>query len=443
MRHFSTTLILGAAASLFIPPAIANATSLSIGADYFLRGVAIEERHKTFTDNDYYDQRLQAYLITDLSQDVEATVRVQSITPWGLENSTSALSTRYPDANGDLWVQNAFIRMPNIWKERIILTVGRQPLLWGDGAILSDDELGFNAIRAQIQSPWRRLPFDLDIFTAKIDEGLQTQKDTDLNGAIIGFDRKGVRWEIMGLFETDENSQNYEMGADTSPVVATKIERKIFGVRAKVNLKDAFSRGEYYFQEGDIRRPSSTDITLEGDAFVIGLGGKANTKKIGRFGAILEVATGSGDQAGTINTDEAFRPTFASRWNGLERRGYGNYFASTLSDVYSSTSPFAPATSVNDGLPPGTSGIQTIHFGVDSTPWAKWTLTFDYYQYKAQRNLSGGKELGVEFDYGLIYRYSGLVTAKASTSNFTPGDAYDDATKQDASFSSIELSIKF
>ena len=433
------------------------ATNLSIGADYRLKGVAIEEREKSQPDTDYYDSRLQAYLTTDLSRDVEASIRVQSITPWGLEDSTTPVVSRYPDANGNLWVQNAFIRLPNIWDNKVTVTVGRQPLVWGDGAILSDDELGLNAIRAQVVNPlseirWlgplRSLQFDLEGFAAKINDGLQGDGDADLHGLKLGFDRESVHWEIMGLWENDHQNQMYKMGSSTIPVSVTGIKRQIFGIRGKANLKDAFLRGEYYRQMGDIILGGNTpDTGLKGEAYVIGLGGKANTKKVGRFGAILEIMVGSGDDAGTPGDDETFRPTFASRWDGLERKGMGGYFAATFSDVYSSTNPFANPSSVNDGLPAGMSGIQSIHFGVEATPWAKWTFTFDYYQYKAQRkgetNASAGKELGTEFDYGFIYRYSGLVSVRGATNQFSPGNAFSDDQKQDATLSTIQIDIKF
>jgi len=421
----------------------ASATNLSLGADYRLRAISIEERLTTMPDSQYYEQRLQAYLITDLSKDVEATIRIQSLSPWGLENSTSSLSTRYPDANGDLWVQNAFVRMPNIWKDRITLTLGRQPLAWGDGLILSDDELGFNAVRAQIKSPFRWLPVELDVFSAKIKESLRINQDTDLHGAKVDFDRKSFHWEVMGLFETNKQVQAYNAGASTIPFTASKIERNIYGARAKTRVKDAFIKGEYYIQEGEISRSTQTAIKLGGDAWVIGLGANSRKTKFGRFGAILEFMEGSGDDVETSGDDEAFRPTFTSRWDGLERKGMGRYFASTFSDVYSSTSPFADASSINDGLPEGTSGIQTIHFGVEATPWAKWTFTFDYYTYKALKNLLGSKDLGTEFDYGFLFRYSGLVTLKGNLSDFRPGDAFDPTTKQDASFGSLEVDLHF
>jgi len=213
---FGTILLLGASSEVC-------ATSLSLGADYLLRGVSIKEREKSLPDNSYYDQRLQAYLTTDLSEDVEAAVRIQSINPWGLERSTTSIVSRYPDANGSPWIQHAYVRLPKIWDERVIVTVGRQPLLWGDGKILSDDELGVNALRAQVQSPWRWLPIDLDGFSAKIEESLQQDTDTDLNGLLLGFNKDYVRWEVMGLWEKSSGQQPYEMGAETTTFTATNI----------------------------------------------------------------------------------------------------------------------------------------------------------------------------------------------------------------------------
>ncbi|MFN0118150.1 MAG: alginate export family protein [Elusimicrobiota bacterium] len=425
-------------------PNNSQATSLSLGADYHLKGISITQRDKTLNDLDYYDQRLQGYLITDLSQEVEATIKIQSITPWGYETSTTTLQSRYPNANGQLWVQNAFLRLPKLWKDNIVLTVGRQPLQWGDGSILSDDELGFNAIRAQMKSPWEKLSFDIEGFLAKINESLASKGDKDLYGASIGFDRQALRWEIMGLLEKSDGNQNYENGADTTTFTASKIDRQILGVRVKSNLRDAYVKGEYYLQTGKVKQASGArDVDLSGTGYLFGLGGKSNTSKYGRFGAVVEYAVGDGDKADTPNKDESFRPSFAGRWNGLERKGYGKYYAATFSDAYSPTDPFGEASSQNDGLPAGTSGIQTIKFGVDSTPLPKWTFSFDYFQFKAQKNISGPKELGTEFDYGVVYRYSGLVSAHVSYSQFRPGDAYPQSSRQTANFSSVEVLIKF
>jgi hypothetical protein len=436
----------------------AGATSLSLGADYNLRGVAITQADNTLHGSRYYDQQLQAYLTTDLSKDVEASVRVQSITPWGVEGSSRTIASRYPDANGRLWVQNAYARMPHIWKDRITMTVGRQPIQWGDGRILSDDDLGFDAIRAQVKSPFRRIPFDLEGFTAKIEDGIDRRGDKDLNGVKLGFDSRVYHWEMMGLFENSNGDQDYQVGSSTNAFAASHVKRVIYGVRAITRVKDAYIKGEYYQQAGDVKPSAvgSSDVKLGGSAFVVGVGGKQNTAKFGRFGAVLEYSEGSGDDTNTPGKDEAFRPTFASRWSGLERKGYGHYFAANFSDAYSATQPFADASGSNSGVPGGISGIQTVHFGIDSTPWSQWTFSLDYFQYKGQKsngaialavpagqNHGEGKELGTEFDYGFEYRFSGLVIVRGNMSVFTPGAAYNPDTAQKAKFSSIEMSLKF
>ena len=428
---------------LSIVPSARAANSLSLGADYLLRGVSVKERDKTLPDLQYYDQQLKAYLITDLSKDVEATVRVQSITPWGMESSSTPLTTRYPNSNGNLWVQNAFMRLPSFWENNVIATIGRQPMRWGDGLILSDDDMGFDAIRLQFKSPWQWAPVDFDAFTAKVTETLQTKKDTDLNGLVMGFDRNLTRWEIMGLAEKNRNPGMYEAGAETQPVVATDINRLIYGVRFRVNLRDAFMKGEYYRQGGSISRPGGNDISLGGEAYAFGIGGKQNSPRWGRFGALLEYAVGSGDDPNTKGTDEAFRPTFAHRWSGLERSGWGRYAGATFSDLRSSTAPFADASSTNTGLPTGASGLQTINFAIDSTPWSQWTFSFAYLQFRADKNPGGQRDLGTEFDYGVEYRYSGLVTMRGGYTTFLPKAGFDPVNRRKASMGTLEADLRF
>lgn len=453
-KKVSTALKGLAVSSLLASPlSSAFATNLSIGADYLLRHVATEERDPNIKNLEYYDSRLQAYLTTDLSKDVEASVRVQSITPWGLEGSTNPLTTRYPSSNGNLWVQNAYLRLPHIWQDRIVLTIGRQPIVWGDGAILSDDDLGFNAVRAQVKSPVRWVPFDLDVFTAKISEGLRGPGDTNLNGAVIGWDRELFRWEAVGLWENSDAQQQYAAGADVSTTTAVnKITRTIYGLRAKATLKDAFLRGEYYMQSGKVTPtdPAEEKTKLGGSGFIVGLGGKSTNKWVGRFGAILEYADADGDDPKTPDKDEAFRPTFASRWNGLERKGFGRYYAASWSDAYSPADPFGLPSASNDGLPEGASGIQTIHGGIDMTPWAEWTFVVDFYQYKANKVALGNKDLGTELDYEIQYRYSGLVTFKGYWATFNPGEAYSTTTtpgvtaaKRKGKTIGLEAQIKF
>ncbi len=428
---------------LLLSPAARAANSLSLGADYLLRGVTVSERENTTKRLSYYDQQLKAYLITDLSKDVEATVRVQSITPWGLENASTTFTTRYPNSQGNLWLQNAFVRLPNIWDDRVIATIGRQPMRWGDGLILSDDDLGFDALRLQFKSPWRYLPVDFDGFTAKINETLLTTNDTDLHGLVMGFDRNLTRWEFMGLWEKAGNVGAYEAGAETAPVTAQKLDHLIYGARARVNLKDAYLKGEYYVQTGSVKRPGGKDINLKGSAYALGIGGKQNSTRWGRFGAQLDYAVGSGDDPSTPGDDESFRANFAHRWSGLERSGWGKYAAANFSDIRSSTSPFANASGANSGLPSGTSGIQTINFAIDATPWSQWTFSFAYLTFKAQKNLVGKKDLGTEFDYGVEYRFSGLVTMRGSYATFIPKGAFNEVTRTKASMGAFDVDLRF
>jgi hypothetical protein len=276
---------------------------------------------------------------------------------------------------------------------------------------------------------------------------------------MLSFDSRVYHWEFMGLWQNSNADQTYVSGASTTPFEASSVQRAIYGVRAITRVRDAYIKGEYYRQAGTVKgQPGSSSTKLGGSAFVVGLGGKQNTAKFGRFGAVLEYSEGSGDDASTPDKDEAFRAPFATRWSGLERKGYGRYFAANFSDAYSPSDPFAPASASNSGLPAGISGIQAIHFGVDATPWSQWTFSVDYFQYKGEKSngdltlaesqqtgfsAGTGKELGTEFDYGFEYRYSGLVTVRGNINIFTPGAAYSPDTQQKAKSSNLELSLKF
>jgi hypothetical protein len=80
---------------------------------------------------------------------------------------------------------------------------------------------------------------------------------------------------------------------------------------------------------------------------------------------------------------------------------------------------------------------------MEATPFPQWTFSLDYYQYKAQNNLVGSKELGTEFDYGVVYRYSGLVTVRAFMAAFSPGDAFPENNRRKAELSSIEINLRY
>jgi hypothetical protein len=426
----------------------AGAVSLDLGANYRVRAISAGNKLPSEPSLSFYTHRLQLYMGTQLSRDVEAKFQIQAINPWGLEGSTATAvqNTRYPSANGTPWIQTAYLRAPKLLGQSIQLTVGRQPITWGDGFVLTDDELGFDAIRVQAASPWPTLPLDTDIFYAKISDGLiGPARDFGLFGALLGTGTEKIRrMEIYWLEESDGSGSPYEAGAETVPVRSSQITRQFLGFRMKGTIRDAYYKVEYAQQTGFVDRSGlgSGDLTFQGYGLTFETGGTLPNQRFGLFNGFFNFAMGTGDAPGNGLKDGAFRPTFAHRWDGLERSGYGRYFAANVSDAYSTAALFSNSSSAQTGLPPGTSGIQILGGGIGYSPALPFKAEAGYYNYQAKESRAGATNLGSEIDLTMRYQYTGFLSFRGIYARFSPGDAYAPNPKT-ANLTQLEAEIKF
>lgn len=412
---------------LFVPGLlVAEMSTLNLGLDYKLRGVDIQNNDGLPATSDnlsYYSHQARVYMNGWLNDDVEAGLRIQSVNIWGLEGSTSAPVTRYPAADGTPWIEQIYLHMPHLIGKHLDLTIGRQPITIGDGLLVSDDELGFNAIRAKVFLP---LGMGLDLFTAKINESLNEGKDADLNGAVVGLNQGENNWQLSWIQEDNKSPSPYLLGGSTT--TATRISRTFYDVRLFGDLKDAYYKLEFALAQGQ-SRTSAGDIKIEGMGEKIELGAQSDTVRFGRFGVKALYASGSGDDPGTTDKDESFRPTFTQRWDGLQRKGWGQHFGGNLSDAYDSASPFSAAST---GLPNGASGIKTLGFGIFTVQRVNWTGNIDYYTFDSRVKVPGSNEkgIGAELDLGIVYRYTGSVSFGFGAATFFPGPVYGETVSK-------------
>ena len=410
------------ASLLFVSGAArADVSTLNLGLDYTLRGIGIKNNDGVPSTKDnlsYTSHQARAYLSGWLTEDVEAGFRVQSINIWGLEGSTSAPVTRYPAADGTPWIEQIYVHLPNLAGKHLDLTIGRQPIVIGDGMLVSDDQLGFNAIRAKISLP-RGL--GLDLFTAKVKETLSANQDSNLNGAVAALNQGDNRWELSWINEDTGGPSEYTLGRTTT--TASSVKRTFYDLRLFGDLKDAYYKLELAIGKGTAK-VGDQKIAIDGIGEKLELGAQSDTARFGRFGVKALYASGSGDDEGTTDKDESFRPTFAHRWDGLQRAGWGQHFGATLSDAYN---PSAPFSSNGTGLPPGASGIKTLGFGIFTVQRVNWTGSIDYYTFDSRVKVSAKNSLGAELDLGLVYRYTSYLTFSLGDAIFFPGDTYGDS----------------
>jgi hypothetical protein len=395
----------------------ADVSSLSLGLDYRLRGIAIlnsDTQTAPQGNLNYYSQSAEAYLTSQLNQNTEAQLRVRSLNIWGLEGSGAPL-TSYPAADGSFWVQRASLRLSQLAGNHVALTFGRQPFVLGEGVLVSDDGRGFNSLLAEMTFS-RGITSKL--FTAKINESLGQGGDSDLHVASLGLQREDNLWEISWVREKTGSPTTYQLATGTT--TASNIQRDFFDIRFAGDLKDAYYRLELALEKGDAQIGAISN-SISGSAQRIELGAQTDASRWGRFGVKGLYASGTGDDSGTPSEDESFRPTFAKRWNGLERDGFGSYYGATLSDVFN---PAAPFSADGSGLPLGASGIKTLGLGLFTVQRVRWTFGLDYYMFDSRVKVSGENALGAEADLSLIYRHSANVSFQAGAAYFFPGALY-------------------
>lgn len=417
-----------------------RATILDLGAEYRLRGITVS--NPDFSSKDgrgFLSHRMRLYLSSHLSPQIELATKLQAI---GVVGSTTATVTdtlvnpagsRYPNTQFTPWIEHAYLtfRAPTQWPAA--LTVGRQPILIGDGLLLSDDGVGLTGVRAQTKLPLR-WDVGMEVFTFKAIEKFHRESDLDLFGALANLRRETSLWELFWLLERDHSGTkqpNPVTGDDTNV-----INRYFVDLRLDRQLQGAFYKLEGAMQRGRVekRDPLKGNPSLGGFAFLFTGGFVAEHQKLGELKLSGVFGQASGNDGG--GTDKGFRPNFGHQFDGLERHGFGEYYGASLYDVYG-------------GLPTGHSGVRVMGGGGEFIPRFGATLGLFYYLFSSREQLgsaaSTDNDLGSEFDATLAYRLSKLANLRCVYATFLPGTA-NKAGKSSAGSSSrfsLEAAARF
>lgn len=414
---------------LFILPAIAiflaaptlKAASLSIDADYVLRGVSypnIDFDASTSSDSlHYYSQRLILSVTGKPAQGIEVGAKITSL---GVVGSTSTIfSVPFPKTDFTPYIENAYIKAANFADIPLDITIGRQSITYGDGLIISDNGTGFNAIRiaGRYEKP---IPFEAELFTAKIKENFTPDTDFDLYGAVGSASWRTLLWEIGYFEQKDFSGSKYRQGsleADTRAIV-----KQFYDFRIGKKEKVASYQFEIAKQGGYVQKLDRSSIKLDGISYTAYgelIGEKTKLGKVIAH-ALLQVSSGDDNPTSLDDDDESFSPDFTRRYDGLERKGYGDLFAATpMGSFFTIPSPY--------------SGINTLSIGTGFSPLYAWTFEATYFLYSASQGPKGapaasgferlfGAEfaMGVELDLTVKYVHSKYTETKFTFSRYTP-----------------------
>jgi hypothetical protein len=358
----------------------------------------------------------------------------------GVTGSTGAIpspfdraAANYPSSDFTPFIENAYVRVYQLMGYPVEGTFGRQSFRLGSGLLLDDDGAGFTGVTLRGELPW--WGFKLQGFAFHDHNDLQAAPNSlDLFGFNVDLPVEGT-WQLNQLFERDRAVQpvygcvNPNPAAPTPDCLVGKALRSFTSLHYQIAYGPMVLDGEAAMDKGAADptgpTPAPGHITYQGDAEVVRAKWKQSLYKTGEGIARVSLARGSGDKLGTTTKDEAFFPSHGHRYNGLERSGFGDFFAATPYDAYGGNY----STTTKSGLQPGASGIAVVGAGYTTPAYHGVNLDADYFL-QADRVASGSRSLGSEWDFRLRYALqdhllalSGALFKMAPASNNARGSA--------------------
>lgn len=315
----------------------------------------------------------------------------------------------YPHSDLTPFIENAYLRVNRLWGAPIEATFGRQSYRLGSGLLLDDDGAGFTGAVVRGDLPWQGMKLEAFLFQ---DKNPQTSAPNSLTlaGFSLNLPTEGT-WQLNQLVERDQASQlvygcNYVGNSDPAQAngcAVSKALRSFTSGRYQISYGPLVFDGEAAIEKGVATptglAPAPNHITFNGNAQVVRMKWKQPLYRSGEGIARVSLARGSGNKGGTLTTDEAFYPSHGHRYDGLERSGFGDFFAATPYDAYGGNF----STTTKNGLTNNGSGIMVVGAGYTPPSYHGVNLDLDYFLYQAEQAQNGPRTLGNEWDLRIRY----------------------------------------
>lgn len=430
---------------ILLVSSFARAANLDLSSSYRMKGLnytnlnlATQDKANNTSNNHSFlasDARLgvamrKIYLESRRGEDTTMDIGIQ-LHAVGVAGSTSPLAVPfdrpadiYPNVQFVPFLENAYVSVNHLWGLPWEMTLGRQNFRLGSGLLLDDDGAGLTGITARASLPW--LGLRVEGFTLAAKAAMAGPDSLGFSGLSVFLPSEGT-WSLHQLFETDRKAHLVygcsflNMGPEGCRI--SKARRSFTSVRYQINYGPIVFDGEAAIQRGAATptgtNPAPTHIIYSGDAQVVRAKWKQGMYKWGEGIARLSVARGSGDDPGTGTKDEAFFPSHGHRFEGIDRKGFGEFFGATPYDAFAGNY----STTTASGLRAGQSGITAVGGGFTPPAYKGLTLDIDYYLYQATRVTRGSRSLGAEWNFRLRYPIQEHFSLSASAAIFHIGSA--------------------
>ncbi|MFN7170080.1 MAG: alginate export family protein, partial [Candidatus Omnitrophota bacterium] len=322
----------------FVLPAFAEVQNVKVSGDISILGIYRDEYDlddragsgsDASDDHGFYASITRLRVDADLTDNVQATVRLLNERTWDTESAEST------DVDLDL----AYITLKEMLYSPLTLILGRQNLKFGTGLIVGDPDTNagvgvgglngtmaedlsarkaFDALRATLDyAPWT-----IDLILAKIDEteaaygATPEGEDEDLYGVNVGYKFGAYNAEAEAYFFAKDSDTEISSIGGTTVNLTQGGDIYNFGLRGSVEpIKGLALSGEVALQRGDAQESGGT--SRDQKAWALDLDGSYTWDVDFAPSIGLGYSFRSGEESGNSGDFEAWNPMYEDQTNGI------------------------------------------------------------------------------------------------------------------------------
>jgi hypothetical protein len=431
MRYaFITLMFLFAASFLFADQTdtinISDSPKISLTLDYDLQFRAASYSNIDYTcakrkPSNLCSQYLSLNLIGKFEERIQMSAQLGSYGCSG--KCCSAFEMPYEDRDFSLFLESAYLTFESEKSIFMPYTVyiGKQEFHYGSGLIVDADNTGLIGAEVDIKLP-KRLAFNM--FASKV-------PDKDFNFYGIDFNFNSLV-EVTICQECNNCGFLYKKGLSTNssdnPIVIEHDDKTFYDLRIANNGQKYGYSLEAAQQRGHL---SKDNTRVDYDAYVFNLNGLWHGevfKKDANASILFSCTKAKGENC--------FNPTFAKRYDGLKRVGYGTLFAANSADSFIV-------------IPSQYHAINTVGCSFDISPIDAVSSGLSYFIFSASdapaeagdagfARIYGAKaDLGRELDFFVEYKYKNYFDILFDFAVYTP------PSKADKVFKNLDPSYLF
>lgn len=372
---------------------------------------------------DLFSQYLNLNVIGKFDKRIEMSAKIAS---YGFSGKyDNAFAMPYEDKDFAFFLETAFLKFKNEkdFSFPYTIYIGKQEFHYGSGLIVDSDNTGLLGAEATVDISKF---LTIDMFASKV-----PNENFNFYGVNFNFDSL-IEFTICQ--ERNNSGFLYKKGLSTKDLMdnLNKIEydnKTFYDLRIASEGKKYGYAVEAAQQKGRLSKDNSGKVDY--DAYMFSLNGAWHGEILKKDADANILFTYSGAKG-----ENCFSPTFAKRYNGLQRVGYGTLFAANTTDSFVV-------------IPNGYYGINTLGFSFGICPFNAVSSGISYFLFSASdvptdagdarfAKIYGAKaDLGKEFDFFVKYKYKHYFDVIFDFAFYTP------PSKADKVFANMDSSYLF